>query len=280
MHFTIIAEDAGQAVEKIRSALPNAVLREQSGTPNVKKLELETSADEVALEAKVKELADTFYVFFYDKKPGLVVFDMDSTLIKNECIDLIAKRAGVEPQVAEITERAMRGELDFQQSLQERVGLLKGIDSRTIYSDLVKEIEITPGARELCEGLRSHGIKTAVLSGGFQPIVDWIKGELGLDYAFANHLVADKESGLLTGHTTGAIVDGQRKAELLTQIAAENEIPLNAVVAVGDGSNDLPMMAKAGYGIAWHAKPLVRARAPSQLNSESLADILYVFELA
>jgi len=280
MHFTIIAEDAGRAVEKIRSALPNTALREQSGTPNVKKLELETSADEVALEAKVKELADTFDVFFYDKKPGLVVFDMDSTLIKNECIDLIAKRAGVEPQVAEITERAMRGELDFQQSLQERVGLLKGIDSRTIYSDLVKEIEITPGARELCAGLRSHGIKTAVLSGGFQPIVDWIKGELGLDYAFANHLVADKESGLLTGHTTGAIVDGQRKAELLTQIAAENEIPLNAVVAVGDGSNDLPMMAKAGYGIAWHAKPLVRARAPSQLNSESLADILYVFGLA
>lgn len=209
------------------------------------------------------------------QRKKLVVFDMDSTLIQNECIDLIAARANVEKQVSEITERAMRGELDFSQSLSERVKLLKGI-STTVYGDLLEEISLTPGARELCQGLKANGVKLAVLSGGFQPIVDWIKGELNLDYAFANNLSHSEDGKVLTGTTYGKIVDGNRKAELLREIAAKESIELSDVSAVGDGSNDLPMMAAAGFGIAWHAKPLVQQKAPSRLNSPSLKDVLYL----
>lgn len=210
------------------------------------------------------------------QRKNLVVFDMDSTLIQNECIDLIAARANVEKQVSEITERAMRGELDFSQSLAERVKLLQGIPT-TVYEDLVQEISLTPGARELCQGLKANGVKLAVLSGGFQPIVDWIKNELHLDYAFANNLSHSEDGKSLTGSTYGRVVDGTRKAELLKEIAAKENIDLRDTAAVGDGSNDLPMMAAAGFGVAWHAKPLVQQKAPSRLNSRSLKDALYIF---
>lgn len=239
----------------------------------------ENIADVAGLKTELDRVADAYKIDvalqpkqFQQKK--LVVFDMDSTLIQNECIDLIAKRANVEPQVAAITERAMRGEMDFQQSLSERVGLLKGIKT-TIYEELTKEITLSEGTKELCAGLKKNGVKMAVLSGGFQPVVDWIKGLLGLDYAYANHLATNEDGSELAGFTEGAVVDGDRKAQLLREIAEKKGIPLELVCAVGDGSNDLPMMATAGFGIAWHAKPLVQEKAPSRINGDSLANALY-----
>lgn len=208
-----------------------------------------------------------------NRQKKLAVFDMDSTLIMNECIDLMAAKVGVEKEVAEITEAAMRGELDFSASLKRRVGLLKGVPV-SIYDEVIAKVTLTNGAKELCAALRRNNVKLAVLSGGFQPIVDWIKQELNLDYAFANRLVDDGE--VLTGETKGRIVDGQTKAALLQEIAAKESLEPKDAVAVGDGSNDLPMMGVAGFGVAWHAKPKVRKLAPSQLNSASLHDVLYI----
>lgn len=209
----------------------------------------------------------------YNRKKRLVVFDMDSTLIVNECIDLMAAKAGVEQQVAAITEEAMRGNLDFAASLAQRVALLRGIPV-SIYDEVIAKITLTPGARELCAALKRNNVKLAVLSGGFQPIVDWIKDLLGLDYAYANTLVSDGET--LAGTTAGRVVDGAMKAQLLREIAENEGLTAADALAVGDGSNDLPMMALAGYGVAWHAKPRVRKEAPAQLNSPSLHDVLYI----
>jgi phosphoserine phosphatase len=204
----------------------------------------------------------------------LFIFDMDSTLIEQEVIELIAARANVEAQVAEITERAMNGELDFNASLAERVALLKGIESTSLFDELKTQLVFTNGVKELCKVLGKTGVKMAVLSGGFTPLAKYVAGELGLDYAHANNL--EDEDGKLTGKTYGEIVNGDKKAELLQRIAAENNIELDQVCAVGDGANDLPMMGVAGFGIAWTAKPVVQEKAPSRLNSGSLRDVLYI----
>lgn len=213
------------------------------------------------------------------REKKLVVFDMDSTLIQQEVIELIAARAGVEAQVEEITTRAMNGELDFKQSLAERVLLLKGIPSQTLWDDLKPKIKLTNGALELCQFLKSKGTKLAVCSGGFLPLAQYVQKQLGLDYAFANVLETEVVDGVevLSGRTIGDVVDGTRKRELLLQLAQENSVELAQTVAVGDGANDLLMMAAAGSGVAWHAKPVVQKQAPTVVNSESLADALYVF---
>lgn len=213
-----------------------------------------------------------------DKK--LIVFDMDSTLIQQEVIELIAAQAGVEAQVEEITTRAMNGELDFKQSLASRVALLRGIKSQSLWDDLKPQIKLTPGTKELCKVMKSQGCKLAVCSGGFLPLAEYVKEQLGLDYAFANLLETEVDSEgveILSGKTVGEIVDGSRKRDLLVQLAQENGVPLEKTVAVGDGANDLLMMHRAGYGIAWNAKPKVQQEAPCCLNSGSLKDALYIF---
>lgn len=209
------------------------------------------------------------------KEKKLFIFDMDSTLIYQEVIELIAAYADIEDKVAEITERAMNGELDFNESLAQRVMLLKGIDSKTIWEELKHKIEITRGAKELCKALKKLDVVMGVCSGGFIPLAEHVKGELGLHYAYANTLGTTAD-GHLDGTTVGAIVNGDKKAELLLQIAKNHGIDPQQAVAVGDGANDLKMMGVAGWGVAWNAKPTVQKVAPCCLNSKSLQDILYI----
>lgn len=209
------------------------------------------------------------------QKKGLFVFDMDSTLIQQEVIDMIAAYANVEDEVSKITEAAMNGEIDFNESLRRRVSLLKGIPSN-VFELLKPNIKFTPGAKELCKALKKNGVKMAVLSGGFIPLANWVKGELGLDYAYANSLEITEDGKELTGKPLGRIVNNVVKAELLQEIAEKENVPLEKVVAVGDGSNDLLMMAAAGFGIAFNAKPIVQLKAPSKINTPSLQTVLYI----
>ena len=212
------------------------------------------------------------------KHARLVVFDMDSTLITQEVIDLLAEQArdspDLGPRVADITHRAMMGELEFEASFRERMALLKGMPA-SIFDDLRPVLQVTPGARELIRAFKRLGVKTAVLSGGFAPLTTWLAGELGIDYAYANEVAV--ENGKLTGEATGLIVGKERKRDLLVEIASKEKIDLSQAVAVGDGANDLLMLAKAGLGVAWNAKPRVQMEANARLNGDSLLDLLYLF---
>ncbi|CAI4063252.1 hypothetical protein N7582_002355 [Saccharomyces uvarum] len=211
----------------------------------------------------------------YRQAKKLFVFDMDSTLIYQEVIELIAAYAGVEEQVHEITERAMNNELDFKESLRERVKLLKGLQIDTLYDEIKQKLEITKGVPELCKFLHDKGCKLAVLSGGFIQFASFIKDQLNLDFCKANLLEVDAE-GKLTGKTLGATVDGQCKSETLLQLCTEFKVPVESSCMVGDGGNDLPAMGTAGFGIAWNAKPKVQKAAPCKLNTKSMTDILYI----
>ncbi|WP_068858152.1 phosphoserine phosphatase SerB [Perlucidibaca aquatica] len=203
----------------------------------------------------------------------LVCFDMDSTLIEHEVIDELAKAAGVGEQVAEITERAMQGELDFIQSFEARVALLKGLDASVLES-IAQSLKLTEGAEHLMRTLKALGYKTAILSGGFTYFGEYLQRKLGIDYVYANAL--EIEDGKVTGRVVGRVVDGQRKAELLREIAASEGVNLEQVIAVGDGANDLPMLSIAGLGIAFRAKPLVKANAKQAISTLGLDGILYL----
>ncbi|KAE8442139.1 hypothetical protein EG329_003790 [Mollisiaceae sp. DMI_Dod_QoI] len=210
--------------------------------------------------------------------PRLVCFDMDSTLIEQEVIDLIAASIGVEAQVSAITARAMNGELDFSSSFKARVKLLKGSQA-DIFTKLRSVIKPTKGVAELIKGLKRMGVKTAVFSGGFIPLTQWFADQIGIDYAYANTIESDPATNLLTGEVIGTIVNAERKRDLLLEIVAKENIPMEQVVAVGDGANDLLMMKAAGLGVAWNAKPLVQMEAKARLNGDSLLDLLHIFGL-
>jgi len=203
----------------------------------------------------------------------LICFDMDSTLIQTECIDELAIRAGVGDKVKAITERAMRGEIDFRESFKERVALLKGLDV-SVMQDIAEKLPITEGVDRLMAVLKRYGYKIAILSGGFTFFGEYLQRKYGIDYMYANELEID-DNGKLTGNYLGEIVDGHRKAELLKLIAQVEKVDLAQTIAVGDGANDLPMISEAGLGIAFHAKPRVQANAKQSINTIGLDGVLY-----
>jgi len=213
----------------------------------------------------------------YRRNRRLVVFDMDSTLVEAEVIDELAKLAGVGEQVSAITERAMRGEIDFSESLRTRVALLNGLEESAL-ERVANQLKITEGAEHLISTLHTLGYKTAILSGGFTYFARHLQARLGIDYVYANEL--DIADGVVTGKIRGTIVDGARKAELLRQLADDEGIDLQQVIAVGDGANDLPMLSIAGLGIAFRAKPLVQKSAEQSISTLGLDAILYLLGIS
>jgi phosphoserine phosphatase len=209
----------------------------------------------------------------YRRTRRLVCFDMDSTLIQAEVIDELAKKMGKGSEVSKITEEAMRGDLNFTQSLKKRVALLKGLDE-SVMKEIAENLPLTEGAERLFKTLKKYGFKTAILSGGFNYFGRYLQSKLSIDYMFANEL--EIKNGKLTGNTVGDVVDGSMKAEMLKKIAFKEDIHLEQTVAVGDGSNDLPMINSAGLGIAFHAKPLVKKNAKHSISNIGLDAILFL----
>ena len=209
----------------------------------------------------------------YRRNRRLVAFDMDSTLIEAEVIDELASLAGVGREVSAITEQAMRGEIDFSESFRRRVALLEGMDESEL-ARVGAELPLTEGAERLVSTLRSLGYKTAILSGGFTYFGELLRERLGIDYVYANEL--EISDGKVTGRVSGTIVDGERKAELLREIARIEGIDMEQVISVGDGANDLPMLSIAGLGIAFRAKPLVKQSAEQSISTLGLDGILYL----
>lgn len=206
---------------------------------------------------------------------GLLVMDVDSTLVQEEVIDLLGEEAGVGEKVAQITERAMRGELDFKEALAERVSLLEGLPE-TILDKVYAKIHFTQGAKDLVSQLHARGYKVGLVSGGFHETVDRLAQEAGVDYVMANHL--EIKDGQLTGRTYGEIVTKDTKLAMLKKWAAENGLDMSATIAMGDGANDLPMIKAAGLGVAFCAKPLVRQEAPYQIDEPDLRALLTLMD--
>ena len=239
-----------------------------------------TPADREQMQATLMQMASEQEIDFsfqrddmYRRMRRLICFDMDSTLIQTECIDELAARAGVGDQVKAITERAMRGEIDFKESFAERVALLKGLDA-SVMQEIAENMPITEGADRLMSVLKRCGYKIAILSGGFTYFGEYLRRSYGIDYVYANELEVG-DDGKLTGRYIGDIVDGKRKAELLKLIAQVEKVNLAQTIAVGDGANDLPMISEAGLGIAYHAKPRVKATAQQSISNIGLDGVLY-----
>ncbi|QWC85000.1 phosphoserine phosphatase SerB [Nocardioidaceae bacterium] len=207
----------------------------------------------------------------------LIVMDVDSTLVRGEVIEMLAERAGCLEQVADVTERAMRGELDFEESLRERVALLEGLPASAL-DEVYESIELSPGARTLVRTLKRLGYRFAIVSGGFSHVTDRLAEDLGIDLAEANEL--EILDGRLTGRLLGRVVDRARKAEVLREFAAELGVPPRATVAIGDGANDLDMLSAAGLGVAFNAKPVVREAADTAVNVPYLDTVLYLLGIS
>lgn len=240
---------------------------------SIKALDLEKLKFDLMNLSNVHRIDTAFMrdnVFRFNKR--LIVFDMDSTLIQAEVIDEMAEVHGIGDKVKEITERAMNGELNFDEALRERVALLKGLERKKM-EQIYERLELTPGAEKFIKMVKTLGFKTAIVSGGFKYFAENLRQKLGIDYAFANDL--EWNGDVLTGKVKGQIVNAQQKAFILELLAQQEHIHLEQVVAVGDGANDLPMLAKAGLGIAFHAKEKVKREARHQMSHGPMTTILY-----
>ena len=239
-----------------------------------------TPKDRIQMQEQLMKLASELEMDFsfqldnmYRRMRRLICFDMDSTLIETEVIDELAIKAGVGDQVKAITERAMRGEIDFTESFRERVALLKGLDE-SVMKEIAENLPITEGVDRLMYVLKKYGYKIAILSGGFTYFGRYLQDKYGVDYVYANEL--EIVDGKLTGNYLGDVVDGKRKAELLKLIAQVEKVDIAQTIAVGDGANDLPMLSIAGLGVAFRAKPLVRQNANQAISSVGLDGVLYL----
>lgn len=242
-------------------------LRGTVADPQALKAELLAAADRLVFDFSVQE--DTVY----RRNRRLVAFDMDSTLIDAEVIDELARVHGVGDRVAAITERAMRGEIKFRDSFRQRAALLRGLPESAL-RQVAESVALNDGAHRLILALKLFGYKTAILSGGFQYVGEHLQRKLGIDHVHANRLVM--REGLMTGEVDGPIIDAERKAELLLEIARSEGISRQQTIAIGDGANDLPMLSAAGLGIAYHAKPLVKETASHAISNFGLDSVLYL----
>ena len=269
-----VSEEVKESVETLThvgAKTPKACIEfSVRGTPKDKELmqsEFMRLASELNFDISLQEDS------MFRRSRRLICFDMDSTLIRTEVIDELADRAGVGEEVRAITESAMRGEIDFRESFTRRVALLKGLDV-SVMEDIARSLPITEGLPRLMKVLKRFGYKTAILSGGFTFFGNDLKNRFGFGYVYANDLEIDEE-GKLTGKVKGDIVDGNRKKELLRLLAQVENIDIRQTIAVGDGANDLPMLSEAGLGIAFHAKPKVKAEASQSISTIGIDGVLY-----
>lgn len=283
--ITSIVSEQGLNIDAIRRLTGRIPLKEGDRLPK-SCIEISvrgTPKDKSAIQANFLELSTRLGVDVslqsddvFRRCRRLICFDMDSTLINTEVIDELADKAGVGAEVRAITEAAMRGEIDFNESFKRRISMLKGLDV-SVMEEIANNLPITEGLDRLMSVLKRVGFKTAILSGGFTYFGTYLKNKYGFDYVYANEL--EIKDGKLTGNHIGDIVDGKRKAELLRLIAQVENVNILQTIAVGDGANDLPMLNQAGLGIAFHAKPKVKANAQQSLSTIGLDGVLYFMGL-
>ena len=267
------------AIRRLTGRMPLEEVETEEGVSCIELSVRGTPKDKNKMQAMFIELSSRLSIDIsfqedniFRRTRRLICFDMDSTLIETEVIDELADRAGVGKEVREITEAAMRGEIDFHESFTRRVALLKGLDV-SVMKDIAENLPMTEGIERLMKTLKTVGFKIAILSGGFTYFGEYLKRKFGIDYVYANEL--EVVDGKLTGRYIGDIVDGKRKAELLRLLAQIENVNIAQTIAVGDGANDIPMLNTAGLGIAFHAKPKVKANTKQSISTIGLDGILY-----